>query len=135
MTNFPAQSGDEVGVVVCAGPPNSATVFLANLSRNHGTAVPLGWPAPGMVSSGATAEWIVEEGESSVPLLFSPVTFEECVAGSSQEIFHLTPNGNIVNMFEVDPEGAAYLGGPTVTQTSITSPTTAVVEWTGLPGG
>lgn len=130
VSNFPAQSGDKFGVVVCVGPPTSATVFFANLSRNHGTSVGLQAPYPTSGSNGVTAEWIVEGGDPSISLPFAPITFEECVAGSTQELVHLTPHGIITNMFEVL---GLYDVGPNVTQTTITSPTTAVVEWIGAP--
>ncbi len=133
VSNFPVQSGDTVGVVVCVTEPRAATVFLANLSRGHGTSVALDPPVSTrwFHSAGATVEWIVEGGDPSTSLPFSPVTFRECVAGSSSEVFHLEPGAILTNMFEV--EGLATRG-PDVTRTSVTSPTTAVVEWVGAAG-
>jgi hypothetical protein len=131
VTNFPVQSGDTVGVVICVTEPRSATVFLANLSREHGTSVVV--PAPAAAprffgSAGTTVEWIVEGGDPSTDLPFSPVTFRECVAGSPGEVIHLQPDALVTNMFAV--EGFAEQG-PDVTRTGVTSPTTAVVEWVG----
>jgi len=129
VTNFPVQSGDTVGVVICVTQPRSATVFLANLSQQHGTSVVVPAPAgaPWLRSAGTTVEWIVEGGDPSVSLPFSPVTFQECVAGTSGEVIHLQPDALVTNMFEVE----ALESGPDVTRTSVTSPTTAVVEWVG----
>lgn len=133
VTNFPVQPGDTVGVVICVTAPRFATVFLANLSRDHGTSVGVAAPAatPKVRSAGATVEWIVEGGDPSSPLPFTPVTFQECVAGSSSEFFHLTPDALVTNMFEVAELTAQ---GPDVTVTTVTSPTTAVVEWVGAAG-
>lgn len=131
VTNFPVQSGDTVGIVVCVTRPRSATIFLANLSRNHGTSVEVSAPTQIVRSTGTTVEWIVEGGDPSVSLPFSPVTFQGCVAGSSREVFHLTPGDMLTNMFEVDELAGR---GPDVTNTIVTSPTTAVVEWIGAPG-
>jgi len=128
ITNFPVQSGDRVGIVVCVPEPKSATIFFANLSRDHGTSVALEAPAAHMRSAGRTAEWIVEGLDYSISLPFSPVIFEECVAGSSSEVFHLTPDGLETNMFKLDGIGEL---GPEVTRTRIISPTSAEVEWIG----
>jgi hypothetical protein len=131
VTNLPVQSGDTVGVVVCVGEPRSATVSLANLSRDQGTSVAIDTPSPHGHSGGATAEWIVEGGPPATSLPFTPVSFDSCVAGSSSEVFHLTPDAIATNMFEVPGIGER---GPDVTRTRITSPTTAVVEWVGAGG-
>jgi hypothetical protein len=130
VENFPVQSGDRVAVVVCVPEPKSAAVFFANLSRDHGTSVPLDAPAPRLRSAGVTAQWIVEGYDPSISLPFSPVTFESCVAGSSDEVFHLTPDAVETNMFKLDGIGEP---GPDVTTTRIASPTTAEVEWIGAP--
>lgn len=137
VTNFPVQSGDTVGVVICVNQPRSATVFLANLSREHGTSVVV--PAPAAAprffgSAGATVEWIVEGGDPfllrpGTNLSFSPVTFQQCVAGSLDDVIHLQPDALVTNMFAL--EGIAQEPGPDVTRTSVTSPTTAVVEYVG----
>jgi hypothetical protein len=134
ITNFSVQSGDTVGVVICVTEPRYATVFLANLSRNHGTSVVVPAPAaaPRLRSAGTTVEWIVEGGDPSISLPFSPVTFQGCVAGSAADVFHLEPDALVTNMFEL--EGFADRG-PDVTRTSVTSPTTAVVEWVGPAAG
>jgi Peptidase A4 family len=130
VTNFPVQSGDTVGVVICVTQPRSANMFLANLSREYGTSVVVSAPAaaPRLRSAGTTVEWIVEGGDPSTSLPFSPVTFQGCVAGSSSEVIHLQPDAVVTNMFEV--EGFAERG-PDVTRTGVTSPTIAVVEWVG----
>jgi len=52
-----------------------------------------------------------------------------CVAGSPGEVIHLQPDALVTNMFAVPPETGEP--GPDVTRTSVTSPTTAVVEWVG----
>jgi Peptidase A4 family len=130
VTNFPVQSGDTVGIVVCVTQPRAATIFLANLSLNHGTSVEVSAPTQIVRSTGTTVEWIVEGGDPSVSLPFSPVTFQGCVAGSSREVFHLTPGDMLTNMFEVEDLSGR---GPDVTSTIVTSPTTAVVEWIGAP--
>lgn len=130
VTNLPVQSGDTVGIVVCVTRPRSATIFLANLSRNHGTSLEVSAPAQIIRSSGTTVEWIVEGGDPSISLPFSPVTFQGCVAGSSQEVFHLTPGDKLTDMFQVEDLAGR---GPNVTSTIVTSPTTAVVEWIGAP--
>ena len=130
VTNFPVQPGDTVSIVVCVTRPRSATIFLANLSRNHGTSVEVSAPTQIVRSSGTTVEWIVEGGDASISLPFSPVTFQGCVAGSSQEVFHLTPGDKLTNMFEVEDLAGR---GPDVTSTIVPSPTTAVVEWIGTP--
>jgi hypothetical protein len=137
VTNFPVQSGDTVGVVVCVTQSRSATVFLANLSREHGTSVVV--PAPAAAprrfgSAGTTVEWIVEGGDPflgrpGTNLPFSPVTFRGCVAGSPADVFNLQPDALVTNMFAL--EGIAQVPGPNVTRTSVTSPTTAVVDYVG----
>jgi hypothetical protein len=130
IVNFPVESGDRVGVVVCVTEPRLASVFFANLSRDHGTSVALEAPGPHVRSSGATAEWIVEGGDPSTALPFTPVTFENCVAGSSGEVFHLTPDPVLTNMFEMVGLDER---GPDVTATRVTSPTSAVVDWIATP--
>jgi Peptidase A4 family len=130
IANFPVEDGDRVGVVVCATEPHSASLFFANLSRNQGTSVALEAPGPHVRSPGSTAEWIVEGGDPSTALPFTPVTFESCVAGSSEEVFHLTPDPVLTNMYEmigVDERG------PDVTETRIVSPTSAVIKWIATP--
>jgi hypothetical protein len=75
------------------------------------------------MSVGASAEWVVE-GTSSILPEFAPVTFTNCVAGSSTgEFFDLDPGGSQINI-TAEPDGS----GPAFTQTTIVSPQTAVVK-------
>lgn len=130
IVNFPVESGDRVGVVVCVNEPRSASVFFANFSSNQGTSVALETTGAQVRSSGTTAEWIVAGGDPSTALPFTPVTFESCVAGSSDEVFHLTPDPVLTNMFELIGLDER---GPDVTETHVTSPTSAVIEWIATP--
>jgi hypothetical protein len=86
-----------------------------------------------LVSRSSASGSVVSSSSSRAPIgsfPFSPVTFRECVAGSSSEVFHLEPDAISTNMFEV--EGFATRG-PDVARTSVISPTTAMVEWVGAP--
>ena len=126
VKNFPVASGDEIFVVVCAPQPDFGFVSMLNLTRGIGRSV--GFQAPeGITVLGRSAEWIVEvpSGSPHMPL-FSPVTFNDCTAGSLQHgIFNLT--GGIPNDIRSPSTSSSPFGSP-LTKTTIASPTIAVVE-------
>lgn len=123
ISNLPVAYGDTVCVLVCAWAPDVATAGIVNLSKGHGRTVGIATP-PKTMSVGASAEWIVE-GTSNILPEFDPVTFTNCVAGNSAgEIFDLIPGGQAINIVEPGP----IYPGPQLTQTTIVSPQTAVVE-------
>ncbi len=129
VTNLPVYPGHTIGVVMCLAGQREATVFLANLSLGHGTSVAVNAPGPHVHSTGATVEWMVSGFEQESHLPFMPVTFEGCVAGSLEEVLHLTPEAIVTNMYESDQE---FHRGVDVTETRILSPTSAVVDWVGV---
>ncbi len=121
VQNFPVGAGDEIAVMVCARQPTSGFVSLANLTRKIATSVVVPAP-PGLHSYGATAEWIVEVPSGPALPTFEPITFTQCTAGSDTEVFHLQPDGLVVNM-----EGNS--DGTPLTRSTILSPTSLQVQW------
>jgi len=102
IPNFPVKPGDTVSVVVCAPQPgDTATVFFANLSTNHGTSIEVHAP-DGYTLQGDSVEWIVEP-VSGVPWLlgappllqFNPVAFNSCRAGAPDQFFDLRNAGQM----------------------------------------
>jgi len=131
VSNLPVAYGDTVCVLVCAWAPDVATAGIVNLSKGHGRTVGIATP-PNTMSVGASAEWIVE-GTSNILPEFEPITFTNCVAGTSAgEFFDLSSGGGVpVNIVEPGPISA--YSGPQLTQTTIVSSQTAVVV--ELPAG
>ena len=121
VTNFPITVGDTVSFLVCAPQPDHGFVSMQNLTTGQATSVGID-ARPGITSAGASAEWIVEGISADLPVFLPSVTFGSCSAGTQHNTFDLTPDGIITN-----------IGGSSaaLTQASIASPTTAVVEWTG----
>jgi hypothetical protein len=128
------EAGDQVSVLVCAVQPNLAHFVFGNLSKGIMTSLSL--PA-GSVSleTGSSAEWIVEgndvewpernEGNTPYGLMdFGEITFSQCAASTQVQLLDLT-NGFSIDARGEPPEGE--FGSP-LTQTSIVSPTTAVVK-------
>jgi hypothetical protein len=129
VTNLPVYPGHTIGVVVCLAGQREATAFLANLSLDHGTSVAINAPGPHVHSTGTTVEWVVSGFEQESHMPFMPVTFEGCVAGSSEEVLHLTPEAVVTNMYESNTD---FARGVDVTETRVLSPTSAVVDWVGV---
>lgn len=128
VRNFPVAAGDEIFVVVCAPLPDFGLVSMLNISRGIGVSVGFNAPA-GIVAHGRSCEWIVEVPPASPHMpLFSPVTFNDCTAGSLQH--------GIVNLdggipVDIRAPGIGPYGVP-VTKTTIATPTVAVVEELGV---
>jgi hypothetical protein len=121
VTNFPIAVGDTVSFLVCAPQPDHGFVAMQNLTSGQATSVGID-ARPGITSAGASAEWIVEGISADLPVFLPSVTFGSCSAGTQDNSFDLSPDGITTNVS--GSNGA-------LTQTSIASPTTAVVEWTG----
>jgi Peptidase A4 family len=124
IRNLPVAQGDEIFVVVCAPQPDFGFVSMTNISRGVGVSVGVPAPHQDIVSGGYTAEWIVEAPTRHMPI-FSPVTFSDCTAGSSPAgIFNLT--GGFTT--DIPDPSSPQEFPPHLTQTSIASPTIAVVK-------
>ncbi len=122
-TRLPIGAGDSVAVTVCADETRLGLVRMANLTRNLTMTTAVRAPA-GVRMGNPAAAWIVQGVSATLPA-FSPVSFTECAASSAGETFHLAPGGVAFDI-------ARERGGPRLTRTSITSPTSAVVGWNGF---
>jgi len=130
VKNFPVGPGDVIFAVVCAPQPDFGYVSMMNVTRGIGRSV--GIPAPsGITVQGKSAEWIVEIPPDSPHMpYFNPVTFTDCNGGSLQHgVFNLT-GGNPTDIRGPGSSSNPY--GTALTQTSIASPTVAVVEELGV---
>lgn len=119
VMNFPVATGNTVFFVVCAPQPDFGYVSMLNVSTGHGTSVGIN-ARPGITSKGDTAEWIVEGISDELPA-FYPVTFNDCTAGTRNDVFNLSPDGLVTEI-----QGS---GGEPITKTQIASPQSAVVYW------
>lgn len=120
VSNFPVATGNTVFFLVCAPQPDFGYVSMLNVSTGQHTSVGIN-AREGILSQGDSVEWIVE-GVSSVLPAFWPLTFGGCAAGTKSHLFDLRPGGIVTEI-----EGSH---GP-LTQASIASDTSAVVDWEG----
>ena len=91
FTNLPIRPGDWVACSVWAVEAGLGFVSIANLTRNHGSAMYVQAPA-GITTQGASVEWVVEQAGDHLPS-FTPVLFEGCVGGSATDAVRLVANG------------------------------------------
>jgi Peptidase A4 family len=121
VTNFPINVGDTVSVLVCASQPNHGFVSLHNITTNQATSVGLD-ARPGITSQGASAECIIEGISADLPVFLPSVTFSSFSAGTQHHSFDLQPTGITTNITGTNG---------VLTQTTIASPTAAIVQWKG----
>jgi hypothetical protein len=91
FTNLAVRPGDWVACSVWAVEPQLGFVSIANLTRNHGSAMYVQAP-DGIATQGASVEWVVEQVGDHLPS-FTPVLFEGCVGGSATEAVRLVAGG------------------------------------------
>ena len=77
---------------------------------------------PGITSQGASAECIIEGISADLPVFLPSVTFISFSAGTQHHSFDLQPTGITTNITGTDG---------VLTQTTIASPTAAIVQWKG----
>lgn len=119
ISNFPVSVGDTVSFLVCAPTTTHGFVAAHNLTTGQATSVGID-ARPGITSQGASAEWIVEGISADLPVFLPSVMFSSCSAGTKDNSFDLSPAGVTTEIQGSD--GA-------LTQSTIASPTVAVVEW------
>jgi hypothetical protein len=128
VPNFPVAPGDTVCFLLCAPQPNFGYVSMLNLSQGVHTSKGIVAP-PGVISIGATAEWVIEALNGALPYFYS-VEFSNCLVGTqSQQILNLT-HGIPFNITSAETSAAPY--GKTLTNAYIDSPTRVVVLWEGF---
>ncbi|MFB8277500.1 A4/G1 family peptidase [Nocardia colli] len=94
IDNFVVADFDEIALTVCTPNPSRGFVAISNKTNPQNTSVGFD-PPPGIVSSGSSAEWIVEAPQHLVPR-FNDVKFVGCVGGSQSTEIDLGTNPHYV---------------------------------------
>jgi hypothetical protein len=132
IANFPVAAGDLITCLVCAPQTNHGFVSMKNERTNQVVRVGVN-PPPGVTSVGASAEWIVEGisadlipwDEFPSPIVLDIFNFSGATAGTHSHSFDMQPKGVTTNI-------VSNTSGKNLTQSLITSPSSAMIFWEGL---
>src|SRR5205085_3077055 len=119
VTNFSIKPGDLISYIVCAAQQDYGLIFILNSTTNQSTSIGID-ARPGILSQGATVEWIVEGVSADLPNFFA-WTFSNAIAGERGNIFDLRPHGITTEI--------TGNGGYNLTQSLIAGDGTGVVLW------